>query len=155
MPLRKGTPMPELTGATEWLNSEAKREDLIGSPTLVHFWAKSCPICHTNMPTIAEWRETFGGKGLKVVAVHMPREEEDTDLAAVRKDAAELGISEPCAIDNQHTIGESFENNLWPAYFLFDSEGVMRSRAAGYAGLKMIEDPLRKLMEPAGEQAID
>ena len=31
-------PMPELTGATAWLNGEVTREQLVGEkPTLIHF----------------------------------------------------------------------------------------------------------------------
>lgn len=150
MPLRNGSPLPEFAGATEWLNREVAREEMIGSPTLVHFWAVSCPICHDNMPTIAQWREEYGKQGLKVVAIHMPRQEEDTNLEAVRADAAAMGITEPCAIDNQHTLGERFENQIWPAYYVFDREGNMRARAAGYAGLKMIEAPLKRLFETTG-----
>jgi thiol-disulfide isomerase/thioredoxin len=147
MPLRKGTPMPELAGATEWINGEARRGDLIGSPALIHFFAKSCHICHDNMPTINTWRDEYAAKGLNVVGIHMPREEQDTDMNAVRADIAQMGVTEPCAVDNQHEIGERFENQFWPAYFLFDAEGNMVGRAAGYAGLKMIEGPLKRLLE--------
>jgi thiol-disulfide isomerase/thioredoxin len=146
MAMRTGTPLPELSGATEWINGEINRQDLIGSPTLIHIWAVSCPICHENMPKVVEWREEYRDRGLKVVAIHMPRQQEDTDLEAVRGDAAALGISEPCAIDSEHTIGERFENTLWPAYFVFDAEGNLRGRAAGYAGLKMIETPLKRVL---------
>ncbi len=139
--------MPELEGATEWIGGEVSREDLLGSPTLIHFWAISCHICHDNMPTIARWRDTYADRGLKVVAVHMPRQESDTDVEAVRAEMAALGITEPCAIDNRHAIGERFENQFWPAYFLFDSEGKMRSRSAGNAGLTMLEGALKRLME--------
>lgn len=146
MAMRTGTPLPDLSGATEWINGEIKQSDLIGSPTLIHIWAVSCPICHENMPRIAEWREQYREQGLKVVAIHMPRQEEDTDIDAVRKDAAQMGIAEACAIDSSHTIGEQFENTLWPAYFVFDAEGNLRGRAAGYAGLKMIETPLKRVL---------
>ncbi|CCW34856.1 thiol-disulfide isomerase-like thioredoxin [Chthonomonas calidirosea] len=146
MPLRMGTPLPELTGATEWINGEVTREQLLGSPVLVHFFAKSCPICHDNMPTVAEWRDRYADLGLKVVAIHMPREQSDTDLEAVRADIEALGIKEPCAIDNLHAIGERFENQLWPAYYVFDAEGVMRGRAGGYAGLRMIEPILKRVL---------
>lgn len=151
MPMRTGSPLPELDGATEWVNGEIKRENLLGSPTLVHIWALSCHVCHDNMPTIAQWREEYGPKGLKVVAIHMPRQEEDTNLETVRADIKALNITEPCAIDNHHEIGDRFENTIWPAYYLFDSEGAMRGRAAGYAGLKMIEAPLKRLMDSAGK----
>ncbi len=147
MPLRSGTSLPELGGATEWLNGEAKREALMDSPTLVHFWAISCPICHDNMSTVSDWRDHYADKGLNVVAVHMPRQPEDLDIEAVRKDAATMNITEPCAIDNQHTLGDRFQNELWPAYFLFDAEGNLKSRAGGYAGLKMIEAPLKRMLD--------
>ena len=146
MAMRTGTPLPELSGATEWINGEINSTDLIGSPTLVHIWAMSCPICHDNMPKVSEWREQYQDQGLKVLAIHMPRQEEDTNLKAVRADAALLGISEPCAIDSEHTIGDRFENTLWPAYFVFDVDGNLRGRAAGYAGLKMIEVPLKRVL---------
>ena len=139
--------MPELTGATEWINGEVNTADLKGHPTLVHFWAKSCHICHENMPTVQQWRKEYADKGLKVVAIHMPRQEEDTDLEAVRADIAAMGIEEPCAIDNQHTIGETFQSQYWPAYFLFDRNGEMRSRAAGDAGTKMLETALQRVLE--------
>ncbi len=152
MAMRSGTPIPELDGATSWINGEVSAADLRGSgPTLIHFWAKSCHVCHDNMPTVGEWRDKYSPQGLRVVAIHMPREEADTDEEAVRADAVALGITEPCAIDNQHTIGDRFENSLWPAYYLFDAEGNMRSRAGGYAGLKIIEDKIHRIMAPATE----
>lgn len=146
MPLRSGSPLPDLSGATEWVHGEVTREELIGSPVLVHFWAKSCPICHGNMPQVGEWRDQYAASGLKVIAIHMPREEADTNLEAVRSDLDAMGLTEPCAIDNQHIIGDRFENQLWPAYYIFDREGTMRGRAGGYAGLKMIEAPLKRAL---------
>ncbi len=146
MPLRSGSPLPELAGAECWINGETSRDELLGSPVLIHFFAKSCPICHDNMPTVEGWRETYASKGLKVIGIHMPREEADTDVGAVTADIEAMNMTEPIAIDNQHVIGDRFENKLWPAYYLFDETGAMRGRAAGYAGLKMIEGPLHRLL---------
>lgn len=146
MPLRSGSPLPELSGATEWVNGEVSSTELAGTPVLVHFWAKSCPICHDNMPQVGEWRDQYAASGLKVIAIHMPREDADTNVEAVHADLNSMGMTEPCAIDNQHTIGDRFENQLWPAYYIFDGEGNMRGRAGGYAGLKMIEAPLKRVL---------
>lgn len=152
MPLRTGAAFPSLQGATEWINGpEPAPEELTSRPTLVHFWAVSCPLCHDNMPAVARWREQYGATGLRVVAVHMPREESDTDLSRVRSEAAALGITEPCAVDNRHAIGERFENSLWPAYYLFDADGALRARSGGYAGITMLEARLAKLMESGDE----
>ncbi len=149
MPMRTGTPMPELVGATEWLTTETTREELIGSPTLIHFWAVSCHICHENMPAIRKWKEEFGPQGLKVVAIHLPRQEADLDINRVKHDAEKMGIDEPLAVDNEHTITEAFQNSYVPAYFLFDREGNLRSRAAGDAGITMLEGALKRQFEQA------
>ncbi len=147
MPLRTGTPIPELIGATEWVNGRANTAELIGSPVLIHFWAMSCHICHDNMPILQEWRERYAAQGLKVVAIHAPRQEDDTNIEAVHQAITEMGIEEPCAIDNMHSLVETFQSQYWPAYFLFDKEGALRSRAAGDAGIKLLEGTLTRLME--------
>lgn len=152
MPLRTGTPMPELGGATDWITHAVSREELIGSPTLIHFWAVSCYICHENMPTLRQWKEEYEPKGLKIIAVHMPRQESDLDLDRVRADAADMGLTEPCAIDNEHAVANGFENQYVPAYFLFDREGSLRSRSAGNAGLGILKGALERqfLEQPVG-----
>jgi Thiol-disulfide isomerase and thioredoxins len=149
MPLRLGTEMPELTGATEWLGgAEVTRDQLRGAPTLVHFWAVSCYICKNNMPTLNAWKAKYGPLGLKMVPVHMPRQESDLDTEQVKAILAEFGIDDPCAVDNEHTIGGRFQTGgFWPHYFLFDAEGALRGRAAGDAGLARIEATLARLME--------
>ncbi len=146
MPMRTGTPLPELSGATEWINNSVIRTNLVGSPLLVHFWAISCHVCHDNMPTVAAWREQYAANGLKVVAVHMPRQPEDTDVERVRVDAASMGITEPLAVDNSHAVADAFQNEFVPAYFLFDAEGNLRSRTAGYTGLSMLEGALKRVL---------
>jgi hypothetical protein len=154
MPLRIGAELPELTDATEWVGPSVTREELIGSPALIHFWSVSCYICKNNLPTLHTWKETYGPQGLKVVAVHMPRSEAELDVEKVKAAIVEHGITEPCAIDNEHEIGDRFQMaGLWPHYFLFDAEGKMRSRAAGDAGLKMIDTSLKRLFEATLAQA--
>ncbi|MCX7799260.1 MAG: redoxin domain-containing protein [Fimbriimonadales bacterium] len=147
MPLRVGSELPSFDGATEWLNGEPDWAELSGKPLLVHFWAVSCHICHENLPVIARWRDQYGPKGLGFVSVHMPRQEADLDVEEVRRQVAEHGIVEPCAVDNRHCVAENFENQYVPAYFLFDAEGKMRSRAAGANGLKMLQAALDRLLE--------
>ena len=144
MPLRLGTPMPSLAGATEWINGEPDWAALAGAPVLVHFWALSCHICHDNMPTIVEWRDAYAARGLVTIAIHLPREEADTDVARVREDALRMKITEPCGIDNQVAVADAFDNKFVPAYFLFDREGHLRSRSAGDAGLGLLEGALAR-----------
>jgi thiol-disulfide isomerase/thioredoxin len=144
MPLRLGTPMPSLAGVTEWINGEPRGDELKGAPVLVHFWAVSCHICHENMPTIVEWRDAYAARGLRVVAIHLPREEADTDVARIREDAERMKLTEPVGVDNAVAVADAFDNRYVPAYFLFDREGLLRSRSAGDAGLGLLKGALAR-----------
>lgn len=144
MPLRMGAPRPALTGATGWINGAPADAALAGAPVLVHFWSVSCHICHENMPALARWRQEFVPAGVRFMSVHLPRQESDLDVDAVRARVAEFAISEPCAVDNARAIADAFQNRVVPAYYLFDREGALRARTAGPAGLAMFEAALRR-----------
>lgn len=147
MSLPIGTPMPSLADATEWLNGEAISNIHQGQSIVVQFWAISCPICKMNIPALQNFEETYAVHGLRLVSVHMPRMEADTDVAKVQAAMEEMGLTGPCAIDNAHALGDRFQTGgVWPCYFLFDAEGRLRSRAAGVLGLKMAENSLKRML---------
>jgi hypothetical protein len=155
--MRIGTEMPSLAGATEWFGgAQADAERLAkGGTTLVHFWSVSCGICKENLPRVAAWRDERKSQGLRVIAVHMPRYEADTEVAAVREAIATYGISEPCAIDNLHKLRDAFQNEQGyvPAYYLFDGEGKLRSFAAGERGLDLLSSALDRVLAQANPVA--
>jgi thiol-disulfide isomerase/thioredoxin len=150
MGMRIGTAMPSLDGATEWFGGTQAHADAeaLGHPTLIHFWSVSCAICKDNMPRIAEWRDSLKQSGLRVVAIHMPRYESDTDVEAVRQAISTYGISEVCAVDNEHKLRDAFQNKQGyvPAYYLFDGEGKLRGFAAGERGLDLLKATLDRVM---------
>jgi len=150
MPMRIGTEMPSLEGATEWFNATGAHAaaEAKGHPTLVHFWSVSCGMCKENLPRVAEWRDRRASEGLRVIAVHMPRHEADTDAEAVRDAVVTYKITEPCAVDNQHVLRDAFQNEQGyvPAYYLFDAEGHLRGFAAGEYGLKVIGPALDRVL---------
>jgi len=105
-------------------------------------------MCKENMPRLAEWRDGLKAQGLRVVAVHMPRYETDTDVEGVRAAIATNSIVEPCAIDNEHKLKDAFQNDQGyvPAYYLFDGEGKLRSFAAGERGLDLLKATLDRVL---------
>lgn len=157
MPMRIGTEMPRLDGATEWFGAtQAHAEaESKGHPTLVHFWAVSCGVCKENLPRVSEWRDQRQAEGLRVIAVHMPRYEADTDTEAVRDAIIRHNITEPCAIDNQHKLRDAFKNEQGyvPAYYLFDAEGKLRSFAAGERGLDMLASAVDRVLAAVSQKA--
>ena len=153
MGMRIGTKMPALDGATQWFGgTQAHAEaDSLGRPTLVHFWSASCGICKENLPRVSQWRDEKKELGLRVIAIHMPRYETDTDVEQVRDLIAKFNITEPVAVDNEHRLKEAFQNDQGyvPAYYLFDAEGKLKGFAAGERGLDMLNSALERLLTPA------
>ncbi|MCU0239256.1 MAG: TlpA family protein disulfide reductase [Pyrinomonadaceae bacterium] len=145
MSMRIGDEMPTFEGATEFLNGELNLET--GKPTLVHFWATSCGICKEKMPQLREMIDSYGEKGLQTVAIHMPRYEADTNMETVRETVEKQGITEVCAVDNEHKLKDAFKNEQgWvPVYYLFNEEGKLKSRAAGEFGVGVLKTALEKM----------
>ncbi|MGV3464247.1 MAG: TlpA disulfide reductase family protein [Heyndrickxia sp.] len=139
-------PMPELNGATAWLNGEVSRSDLVGEkPTLIHFWSISCHLCKEAMPQVNQFRDELKDK-LNVIAVHMPRSEDDLALEKIKRVADEHGITQPIFIDSEHKLTDAFENQYVPAYYVFDKDGNLRHFQAGGSGMKMLEKRVNRVL---------
>lgn len=143
--------MPDLDGATTWLNGSKTKEGLIGEkPTLIHFWSISCGLCKEAMPQINEFRNAFKDV-LNVIAVHMPRSEDDLDLEKIKQVAAENDIVQPIYVDNGHKLTDAFDNKYVPAYYVFDKEGKLRHFQAGGNGMKMLIKRVNRVLEETAE----
>jgi thiol-disulfide isomerase/thioredoxin len=144
MPMRLRTEMPELKGITEWVNGEVSKDDLKGKPVLIHFWAISCHMCKASFPAIKTMREEY--PELEIVGIHMPRSESDTNIEAVKEAIEKYALEHPQGIDNEHNVVDAFENEFVPAFYLFDSNGLLRHRSAGEKALSMLKKPLERVL---------
>lgn len=139
--------MPELQGATAWLNGETSKSELVGEkPTLIHFWSVSCHMCKEAMPDVNNFRDQYKDE-LNVVAVHMPRSEDDVDLDQIKKVAAEHDITQPIFVDSELKLNDAFENQYVPAYYVFDKDGQLRHFQAGGSGMKMLEKRVNRVLD--------
>ena len=145
MPMRVDAPLPSLEGATEWFNGQVKRGDLVGHPTVIHFWSVSCHICKETMPGVVEWKDRYAPAGLRMVGVHVPRQGEDADAAQVRQVMDRFHMTQPVALDHDLTISQAFQNEYVPAFYVFDKEGKLRFRAGGDKGFQMVEGRIRRV----------
>jgi thiol-disulfide isomerase/thioredoxin len=145
--------LPSIEGGTEWFNSPPiKNDELKGVPVLIHFWAISCGICKESLPEISGWLDKYGSKGLKIVSVHMPRQESDTNIDAVKEAINEYEVKQPCVVDNWHEITDGFENKYVPAFYLFDEEGKMRQFNAGEKAAKLVESAIERVINAYTEK---
>ncbi|MFS0823782.1 TlpA disulfide reductase family protein [Bacillus sp. 1P02SD] len=139
--------MPELEGAKAWFNGDVSKSDLVGDkPTLIHFWSISCGLCKEAMPQVNEFRDQYKDK-LNVVAVHMPRSENDLDLDEIKQVAQQHNITQPIFVDSELKLNDKFENQYVPAYYVFDKEGKLRHFQAGGSGMKMLTKRVNRVLE--------
>ncbi|PIC97029.1 thiol-disulfide oxidoreductase [Sporosarcina sp. P26b] len=144
--------MPELQGATTWLNGETSKSELIGEkPTLIHFWSVSCHMCKEAMPDVNNFRDQYKDE-LNVVAVHMPRSEDDVDLEQIKTVAAEHDITQPIFVDSELKLNDAFENQYVPAYYVFDKDGQLRHFQAGGSGMKMLEKRVNRVLDEMNKE---
>lgn len=145
--MRLREPMPELEGATAWLNGQVTKDELVGEkPTLIHFWSVSCHLCKEAMPDVNDFRDKYK-EDLNVVAVHMPRSEDDLDLDQIKEVAAEHDISQPIFVDSEMKLTDAFDNEHVPAYYVFDKDGQLRHFQAGGSGMKMLEKRVNRVLD--------
>ncbi|MEK3935252.1 redoxin domain-containing protein [Sporosarcina sp. FSL W7-1349] len=138
--------MPELEGATTWLNGKRTKADLIGRrPTLIHFWSVSCRLCKEVMPDINYFRDRYKDE-LNVIAVHMPRSKEDLDLEKIKAVAAKHNITQPIFVDSEVKLTDAFSNQYVPAYYVFDKDGQLRHFQAGGSGMKVLERRVNRVL---------
>lgn len=139
--------MPELSGATTWLNGQVEKADLVGEkPTLIHFWSISCHLCKEAMPDVNNFRDQYKDE-LNVIAVHMPRSEDDVDLDTIKEVAAEHDITQPIFVDSDLKLTDAYDNQYVPAYYVFDKDGQLRHFQAGGSGMKMLEKRVNRVLD--------
>lgn len=149
MALRLRTPIPSLARADAWLNSGAlTREQLVGTPVLVHFWALGCELCKEQLPTVFRWRRELEPRGLRMVGVHtrVQGTPPEMDEAAIERAASELGLTHPLAVDMTGTLSREFGVTATPAYFVFDSAGLLRHFHVGYSAESPVEAALERVL---------
>ncbi|TFJ94497.1 redoxin domain-containing protein [Lentibacillus salicampi] len=145
--MRLRNEMPELDGATKWLNSRPlSKQDVTGKkPVFIYIWSVSCDTCKKTIPKVNELCDFYQGQ-LNTIAIHMPRTERDKDLAEVRRVAKEHNMSQPIFVDHNATLTNQFNNRYVPAYYLFDTSGKLRFRHSGNGGIQMLQKRVNRIL---------
>jgi thiol-disulfide isomerase/thioredoxin len=126
------------TGITAWLNTPGGKplplSALRGKVILVDFWTYSCINCQRTLPHVEAWYREYAKDGFVVVGVHTPEFAFEHVVSNVRAQAAALGVRYPVAIDDNYATWNAYSNQYWPADYLIDAQGDVRSVHFGEGG---------------------
>lgn len=143
-------PAPALSGGGPWINSAPlTASDLHGKVVLYDFWTYSCVNCVRTLPYLESWYQRYKSDGLVIVGIHSPEFQFEHDTSNVRRAVAKLHVDYPVVQDNQLAIWSAFNNNYWPADYLADRTGELRSMHIGEGGYEESENLIRELLQVA------
>jgi thiol-disulfide isomerase/thioredoxin len=146
--------LPTLLSGKQWLNGRRlSAADLRGKVVLVNFWTYSCINCLRALPHYREWAEKYRDHGLVVIGVHSPEFGFEHQPTNVTKAVGALDVNYPVVIDSDFTIWNAFNNNAWPAIYVFDEKGRFRQRAIGEGDYDRLERVIQQLLADASHAA--
>ncbi|GGG96017.1 thioredoxin family protein [Silvibacterium dinghuense] len=144
-----------LSGATAWLNSKPlTAKDLKGKVVLVDFWDYSCINCIRSVPYIRAWADKYKDSGLVVIGVHAPEFDVEKLMPNVERAVQKFHITYPVAVDNDRKIWYAFNNQYWPAHYLFDAKGRLRYQHFGEGEYDVTEQQIQKLLQDANAKSM-
>jgi len=132
-----------------WVNVTGRGASIIqrGKPMLVEFWDFCRPNSLRTLPYLKAWHERYAEQGLRTIGVHCPGFEPAREEGAVRDAVARLGISYPVLIDRELEVWREYDNQGWPARYLFDGRARLFEYHYGEGGYTETELAIQELLE--------
>jgi thiol-disulfide isomerase/thioredoxin len=146
---------PAFPARLPWVNA-AKAPSTIqrGRPLLVEFWDFCRPNSLRTLPYVKAWHERYGEEGLRVVGVHCPGFDPSRSESAVRAAVGRLAVTYPVLVDSELELWREYENEGWPARYLFDGRARLFEFHYGEGGYLETELAIQQLLgvrrEPVG-----
>jgi thiol-disulfide isomerase/thioredoxin len=143
--------MPELDGATGWLNSAPlSRKSLRGKVVLVNFWTYTCINSIRPLPYLRNWATKYRDAGFVVIGVHTPEFSFEHQPVNVENAVRNLNVTFPVAADSEQRVWQAFNNQYWPAQYLVDAKGRIRYHHFGEGDYGDIERAIQELLKENG-----
>jgi hypothetical protein len=151
-----------------WVNVKSLRMDRqLGRPVLIEFWDFCRPNSLRTLPYLKAWHERYGGArspaagdgaqtaaagdgeataGLQVVGIHSPGFEPARERGAVEAAVARLAVPYPVLLDPDLEMWQEYENQGWPARYLFDGRSRLFDYHYGEGGYLETELAIQELL---------
>jgi hypothetical protein len=91
---------------------------------------------------------------LVVIGVHSPEFSFEKNVSNVRREAGNMGVDYPIAIDNDFAVWHAFGNEYWPALYFVDARGHIRHHQFGEGEYELSEIVIQQLLTEAGVTGI-
>lgn len=120
--IEEGQPLPEFS-IQAFDGNYYSPVTLAGKPVLLVFWNTWCSVCLRELPQVNRLAETFGPRGLEILAVNTAINDNETKA---RVYGEKYGYKFPIAFDHSFETGQAFGIRGVPTVFLVDAQGIVR-----------------------------
>jgi cytochrome c biogenesis protein CcmG, thiol:disulfide interchange protein DsbE len=128
-PLGAGTRAPDFPAVTlDTPPVQKSLADYKGQVVLINIWATWCQPCRVEIPSIERLYQTYGPKGLKVVAVSI---DDPGTESAIRAFARDMRMSFQVLHDPTGEIERAYQATGYPETVIVGKDGVIRKKIAG------------------------
>jgi thiol-disulfide isomerase/thioredoxin len=116
-----------------WVNVRPiSAADLRGKVVVVEFWTFDCVNCRRTVPAMRTLAGSYrAAQDVVVIGIHTPELDHERRFDNVRRAVDRLGLRFPVAQDNDYTAWRAFDNHYWPALYVIDRSGAIRTRHIG------------------------
>jgi cytochrome c biogenesis protein CcdA/thiol-disulfide isomerase/thioredoxin len=141
---------PELTGTTDWINSEPLTlASLRGKVVIIDFWTFECYNCVNTLPYVRDLYDKYHSQGLEIIGVHTPEFAVERVPANVQKATRDLGVTWPVVLDPEYKTWSAYNNGYWPAFYFIDAKGHIRYMHIGEGNYDYNEKVVQQLLSEA------
>lgn len=135
----KSRPAPEFPAhdSSRWINSPPLKmtgsgeNGLRGKVVLLNVWTFMCWNCSNSYPWIREVQSKFKDKNFVIIGIHSPEFDREREVKNVQAAIAKNNLSYPHYVDNDFAYWRALKNQYWPAFYLIDKKGEIRTLTVG------------------------
>ena len=128
-PVSVGSAAPEFSAQTlDAAGATRTLADYRGQVVLLNVWATWCAPCRAEMPSIQALHESYRAAGLRVVAVSVDGEGEQTKI---RDFIREYGLTFEVLHNASGDIQQRYQTTGVPESFVIGPDGVIRKKVIG------------------------
>jgi len=128
-PLGAGTRAPDFHAVTlDTPPVQKSLADYKGQVVLINIWATWCQPCRVEIPSIERLYQTYGPRGLKVVAVSV---DDPGTEPAIRAFVRDMRMSFQVLHDPTGGIERAYQATGYPETVIVGKDGVIRKKIAG------------------------
>ena len=132
-----------LTGLSDFAGAPVETPRILGTVTIVDFWASWCGPCRQAFRYMDQLYRTYQGDGLEMIGVSV-----DEDAVAAKRFWAMAKPRFPVAWDGGGEVRERFSVSSLPTTVLFDPQGFLVQRNEGFdpADHRILEEHVHRLL---------